>query len=159
MLDFVLDTPFFASDFVHAKPDCILVITVQVAYLPTEGLLFRFSLWPEISVEVPLPLWSQCLAYISENYQLTFIKGRLKEIMYWCKYSYERTFIHLMVSISLFQYPKVYGIEFTWQNLIDKLDLQECNRYNASGIYLSECLMDEVYLYSVVSAFLASFSP
>ncbi|XP_067056496.1 uncharacterized protein [Acropora muricata] len=33
------------------------------------------------------------------------------------------------------QYPKVYGIEFTWQNLIDKLDLQECKRFNASGMH------------------------
>lgn len=33
------------------------------------------------------------------------------------------------------QYPKVYGIEFTWQNLIDKLDLHECKRFNASGMH------------------------
>ena len=35
---------------------------------------------------------------------------------------------------NLFQYPKVHGIEFTWEKLKKKLDLpDDCKQYNASG--------------------------
>ena len=42
------------------------------------------------------------------------------------------------MSITLFQYPKVNGIEFTWDNLMKKLDYEGCDPYNASGTTTSD---------------------
>lgn len=31
------------------------------------------------------------------------------------------------------QYPKVHGIEFTWEKLTEKLNIHDCEQYNATG--------------------------
>lgn len=33
------------------------------------------------------------------------------------------------------QYPKVHGIEFTWEKLTEKLNIHDCEQYNATGMH------------------------